>query len=398
MENQLRRSQRMEAIGILAGGIAHDFNNALASIITCTELALDETSNESTLRELLDVVLQSGLRGKELVRQILTFSRQTEQTLQEVKIDLIVNECLKLLRSTLSPAIEIRLQIEEELGLVFADPTQMHQIVMNLCTNAVHAIRKQPHGVIEMMLENCELDCQASTHFVSMLPGSYLRLTVQDNGHGMDQTTIDRIFDPFFSTKAQAEGTGLGLSVIHGIITKLRGTITVNSKPGHGSRFEVYIPRIMKDQVLIHADVLDKTIRSGSERILLVDDDVILVFSAERMLKQLGYCVVSRTDPNQALELFSSNSDQFDLVITDQVMPQMSGMELAYQLNLIRPGLPIILCTGYDPSAVYGTDETGQIADYISELAIKPLERHELAETIRRVLDNNLSNVELHNG
>lgn len=388
LENQLRQAQRMEAIGILAGGIAHDFNNALASIITCTEMALDEAADGSTLWELLDVVLRSGLRGKDLVRQILTFSRQTEQDRQEVQVDLIVKECLKLLRSTLSPSIEICLHIEENLGLVFADPTQMHQVVMNLCTNAVHAIREQGHGVIELKLKNCDLDGEAASHFANLDPGNYLQLSVRDNGHGMDKLTMQRIFDPFFSTKSHGEGTGLGLSVIHGIITKLNGTITVNSTPGHGSLFDIYLPRINKGNEIVQDKLQVEKTKSGSERILLVDDDVNLVFSTKLMLQHLGYNVVSRTDPRQALELFSSDPSQFDLVITDQAMPQMSGMELAFQLSRIRPGIPIVLCTGHDPSAVYGTDETGQIADYISELAIKPLERHELAETLRRVFDN----------
>lgn len=386
LENQLRRAQRMEAIGILAGGIAHDFNNALASIITCTELALDEAGENNLLKELLDVVLKSGQRGKGLVRQILTFSRQTEQQRQEVKVDLIVKECLKLLRSTLSPAIEIRLQISKGLKTVFADSTQVHQIVMNLCTNAVHAIRDQGRGVIELLLEHHELDHQQAERFADLKPGGYLLLTVRDNGHGMDATTLERIFDPFFSTKGQTEGTGLGLSVIHGIITRLGGTITVQSTPGRGSRFDVYLPVMQPDLEPIEAVAGEQPIPAATERILLVDDDQQLIFSAQLMLRQMGYQVVAHTDPEQALQLFTKEHDQFDLVITDQAMPQMSGMELASRLNRIRPDLPIVLCTGYDPSAGYGTDETGQIADYIAELAIKPLERHELASTIRRAL------------
>lgn len=387
LENQLRRAQRMEAIGILAGGIAHDFNNALASIITCTELALDEAGEGSMMKELLDVVLKSGLRGKDLVRQILTFSRQTEQQRQEVKVDLIVKECLKLLRSTLSPAIEIRLQIGNGLKTVFADPTQVHQIVMNLCTNAVHAIRDQGRGVIELLLEHDELDQEKAERFADLKPGRYLLLTVRDNGHGMDATTLERIFDPFFSTKGQSEGTGLGLSVIHGIISRLGGAITVQSSPGNGSRFDVYLPVMQPDLKPTEEVTPEPSVQSGAERILLVDDDHQLIFSAQLMLRQLGYQVEAHTDPERALQLFHDGHDQFDLVITDQAMPQMSGMELASRLNQICPDMPIVLCTGYDPSAGYGTDETGQIADYISELAIKPLERHELAETIRRALD-----------
>lgn len=387
MESQLRRAQRMEAIGILAGGIAHDFNNALASIITCTELAIDEVDENSTLKELLDVVLKSSLRGKELVRQILTFSRQTDQQRQEVKVDLIVKECLKLLRSTLSPAIEIHLQIGRDLKTVFADSTQIHQIVMNLCTNAVHAIRDQGYGVIELLLEHEELDQNKIKQFSGLKPGGYLHMTVLDNGHGMDSSTLERIFDPFFSTKGQSEGTGLGLSVIHGIITKLGGTITVQSAPAKGSRFDIYLPTMQSNDEDINEVVNEPVIRSGSERILLVDDDQQLIFSVQTMLRQLGYQVVAHSDPESALRQFQDECNQFDLIITDQAMPQMNGMELALRMSYIRPGVPIILCTGYDPTAGYGVDETGMIAEYITEIVIKPLERHELSEIVRRALD-----------
>jgi PAS domain S-box-containing protein len=388
LENQLRRAQRMEAIGILAGGIAHDFNNALASIITCTELALDTAeAKSSSLKELLEVVLKSGQRGKELVRQILTFSRQTEQERQEVKVDLIVKECLKMLRSTLTSSIEIRLQIEQRLGVVFADPTQVHQIVMNLCTNAIHAINGKGHGVLELELETCELDQVAAAQFVNLLPGSYLRLTVRDNGHGMNEATLEKIFDPFFSTKGLTEGTGLGLSVIHGIITRLGGTITVESKPDQGTRFDVYLPR-REEEISRHDEVEQKLFQPhGNNRILLVDDDENLLFSVDLLLRQLGYTVVAQNKPQHALELFQADPSAFDLVITDQAMPEMNGIELASQLAQIRPGIPIILCTGYDPTAGYGADTNGQIADYITELAIKPLERHELLAVLARVLN-----------
>lgn len=388
LENQLRRAQRMEAIGILAGGIAHDFNNALASIITCTELALDtEEVQGSSLKELLDVVLKSGQRGKELVRQILTFSRQTEQERQEVKVDLIVKECLKMLRSTLTPSIEIRLQIESQLGVVFADPTQIHQIVMNLCTNAIHAIQGQGHGVLELGLEACKLDSTDASKFVNLLPGSYLRITVRDNGHGMDEITLEKIFDPFFSTKRQSEGTGLGLSVIHGIITKLGGAINVESKLGQGTQFDVYLPSREEGEFRIDKVAQNQPQLAKNKCILLVDDDENLLYSASLQLRQLGYTVFEKSNPQQALELFRADSASFDLVITDQAMPGMNGIELSFQLAQIRPGIPIVLCTGYDPTAGYGADANGQIAEYITELAIKPLERHELVAVLSRVFN-----------
>jgi len=387
LERQLRHVKRMEAIGTLAGGIAHDFNNTLASIITCSEMALDETPEGSSIQELLDVVLKSGLRGKNLVKQILTFSRQGDQEPQEVQVDLIVGECLKLLRASLPASIEIRLNLGKELGRVFADPTQIHQIVMNLCTNAVHAMHGLAHGVMEIWLDNTDLDYHAVTGFGDLMPGSYLRLMVNDNGHGMDESTMERIFDPFFSTKGQAEGTGLGLSVIHGIVCKHGGAISVQSKPGEGAMFSVYLPRIDTPKQ-ITTDDTPVPIPSGKESILLVDDEEDLVFGTERMLKQLGYSVVAKTDPRLALKLFRSEPHQFDLVITDQSMPRMSGIELARELTLIRPDIPIILCTGYDPAASGAENGDGEPAECIRELALKPLIRGEIAAMIRRVLDD----------
>ncbi|MDD2271058.1 MAG: ATP-binding protein [Desulfuromonadaceae bacterium] len=388
LEMQLRRAQRMEAIGILAGGIAHDFNNALASIITCTEMALDSAKDDSNLNELLEIVLGSGQRGKQLVRQILTFSRQTEQEFQEVQLDMIVKECLKLLRSTLTPSIEIRLHIGQELDAVFADPTQMHQIVMNLCTNAVHAMRGRGQGLLELSIANYDPDEDMAAFCITLAPGSkYQRMTVRDNGHGMDAATIERIFDPFFSTKGKMEGTGLGLSVIHGIISKLDGGITVKSVVGQGTQFDVYLPTIANGQTLKKSEVNEEKPATGVERILLVDDDEDLLFSITLMLQKLGYNVTSQNDPVNALELFGISPYSFDLVITDQAMPNLSGIQLAEELAALRPELPIILCTGFDPTSSYGADSSRQIAGFITEVAIKPLERYELAQTVRRVLD-----------
>jgi PAS domain S-box-containing protein len=388
LETQLRRAQRMEAIGILAGGIAHDFNNALASIITCTEMALDVAEDNSSLKELLDIILRSGQRGKDLVRQILTFSRQSEQERQEVQLDIIAKECLKLLRSTLPPSIEIRLNIGKELEPVFADPTQMHQIVMNLCTNAVHAMRGRVQGVLELSLENFDPDEDTAACCITLTPGNrYLRMTVQDNGHGMDAETVERIFDPFFSTKGKMEGTGLGLSVIHGIISKLDGGITVKSVVGGGTQFDVYLPAIVSQQTLNQSDTIGEKPSNGAERILLVDDDEDLLFSVTLMLQKLGYNVTSQNDPIKALELFRKAPNSFDLVITDQAMPNLNGIQLAEKIAALQPGMPIILCTGFDPTSSYGTDSSGQIAGFITEVAIKPLERHELVQTVRHALD-----------
>jgi len=390
LERQLRQAQRMEAIGTLAGGISHDFNNTLASIITCAELALDEIPPGKPLQELLDVILKSGLRGKSLVKQILTFSHHGEQELQEVRVEVIVNESLKLLRASLPASIEIVASMGRNTGQIFADPTQIHQVVINLCTNAVHAMRGQPHGVLEISLENAEIVSGAPVinGLCNPPPGYYLRLTVRDNGHGMSPKVMERIFDPFFTTKNQAEGTGLGLSVIHGIVKNYGGQITVASEPGCGAEFSVLLPRI--DTVNPPEETaLSLGVTFGNERILLIDDDEDLALASQRMLHNLGYQVITWSDPHSALQMFRAQPGRFDLVITDQTMPKMNGTELARELALIRPDIPIILCTGYDLSLGGVTGSNGEAAEYITEIAIKPLERIEIAALIRRVLDSN---------
>ncbi len=395
LERQLRQAQRMEAIGTLAGGIAHDFNNTLASIITCSEMAMDDAQPGGTLQELLDVILKSGLRGKNLVKQILAFSRQGEQEKQEVRVELIVGECLKLLRASLPPVIEISFNLGRDLRWIFADPTQVHQIIMNLCTNAVHAMRNRPRGMLEIWLDNVEFDNYGAVRIGTLPPGDYIRLTVKDSGHGMDKNTLERIFDPFFTTKGQAEGTGLGLSVIHRIVTTHGGAITVASEPGEGAVFNVYLPGI-NPGTATETEESALPVSMGCERILLVDDEEELVFAAQRMLKRLGYNVDALTDPRQALELFRSRPNSFDLVITDHSMPHINGTELARKLTCINPGIPIILCTGYDNISNYAESD-GETASFICELAVKPLQRAEMAALIRRVLSE-ASQQEVTNG
>lgn len=386
LERQLRRSQRMEAIGTLAGGIAHDFNNTLASIITCSEMAIEEAPSDGSLKELLDVILRSGLRGKDLVKQILTFSRQGEQERRIVRAELIVGECIKLLRASLPASIEISLNLDKDLGMINSDPTQIQQIVMNLCTNAVHAMHKQGRGTMDISLMNLHLEAYDTVRLHDLKPGHYLQLNVRDSGHGMDEATMERIFDPFFTTKGQTEGTGLGLSVVHGIIKNHGGAISVESKPGKGAMFSVLLPCV---ESTAQPEICDKqaSVRAGGESILLVDDEDDVLFAAQRMLKQLGYNVAACSDPRQALQLFRDQPGDFDLVVTDQTMPHMNGTELARELTLIRSDLPVILCTGFDPAFSGAANNYGEPAEYISELAMKPLERREIAGIIRRVLD-----------
>jgi len=385
LERQLRQAQRMEAIATLAGGIAHDFNNNLASIITCAEMARDDLPEGSPTRELLDVVLKSGLRGKNLVKQILTFSCQGEQERKPVQVEMIVHECLRLVRASFPSSIEIHCRMAEHLGMVMADPTQIHQIVMNLCTNAGHAMREKG-GVLEIVMNTTRLEYDDIAGFPELSPGNYLRMAVKDTGHGMDRETMDRIFDPFFTTKKHTEGTGLGLSVIHGIVRNYGGAITVASEPEKGATFTVYLPRIegKGDPVL---DEPAQPVLRGRERILLVDDEQEVAYSGGKMLERLGYEVQVRVDSREALDLFRSDPGRFDLVITDQAMPGISGVELAREVTGIRPGIPVILCTGF------GHDLNGSLSPEkrheagIRELALKPLDRGELAGMVRRVLD-----------
>jgi PAS domain S-box-containing protein len=389
LERQLRQAQRMEAIATLAGGIAHDFNNNLASIITCAEMARDDVPEESPTRELLDVVLKSAYRGRNLVRQILTFSCQGEQERQPVQVELIVHECLRLLRASFPASVEIHCRIADRLGMVLADPTQIHQIVMNLCTNAGHAM-KASGGVLDITLTNTDIESCDLVEFPELPAGKYLKMSVKDTGHGMDRQIMERIFDPFFTTKKHTEGTGLGLSVIHGIVRNHAGVITVESEPNKGATFLVYLPSIeCPAEKTIEA--APGPVRQGRECILLVDDETDLALSTGKMLERLGYHVIVSTDGRSALDLFRAGPERFDLIITDQVMPGMSGIELSRELIRIRADVPVILCTGFGNAFSGALTHEERISSGIRELALKPLDRSEFAGIIRRVLDDAVS-------
>lgn len=383
LERQLRHAQRMEAIATLAGGIAHDFNNNLASIITCTELARDDVPPHSPVRELLDVVLKSGHRGRKLVKQILTFCCKVEQERQPVQVEPILNECLNMMRTSLPATITVETHVEQKLGVVMGDPTQVHQIIMNLLTNAGHAMRPKG-GTLEVGLSSVGLDTAAATGAPDLPSGCYLKISVKDTGHGMDAETMERIFDPFFTTKGHSEGTGLGLSVVHGIVRNHGGAITVHSSPGEGSIFEVYLPRIEQNQeeAAVESYLAPAT---GNERILFVDDEEDVIFSGRKMLERLGYQVVVGRDGQEALDLFRAEPHSFDLVITDQSMPKLTGSELTRELVMIRPDIPVILCTGLGQAA--GREiELGNDLCGIRDVALKPMDRNEMAAMIRRVL------------
>jgi PAS domain S-box-containing protein len=380
LEAQLQQSQKMEAIGTLAGGIAHDFNNILAAIIGYAEIASLHIGEAEKLKESLKEVMNAGRRARDLVKQILAFSRKGEQERIPVQISPIVKEALKLLRSSLPTTIEIRQDIESDTGIVEADPTQIHQVLMNLCANAGFAMREEG-GVLEVGLINLELDDIVTSLYPNMDPGSYLRLTVSDTGHGMTPEVLERIFDPYFTTKEKGEGTGLGLSVVHGIVKAHGGTITAYSEPGKGSTFHVYFPRVEREATT--EPEATESIPTGHESILFIDDEASLVEIGKQMLEHLGYEVVTRTSSLEALELFRAKPDEFDLVITDMTMPNMTGDKLAKELMQIRPDIPIILCTGFSGRI---TEEKAKGIG-IRAFVMKPLVMQDLAKTVRKAMD-----------
>ncbi len=383
IEVQMRQAQKMEAIGTLAGGIAHDFNNILGIILGYAEITLLSTPPATSVHNNLQQVVKASRRAKDLVKQILTFSRQGEQERKPLPVNPIVKETLKLLRAVLPTSIEIRQSIEEpERGafVVMADSTQIHQVLMNLCTNASYAMREKG-GILEVRL--CEVDFSRFdiARPADLNPGSYVRLSVGDTGPGMEQAVLERIFDPYFTTKGPGEGTGLGLAVVHGVVRSHGGAITACSQPGKGTEFHVYLPRMESKAAAEETESLP--LPGGGETILFVDDEMMLAYVGTKILKSLGYEVVTRMGSIEALDVFRAQPHKFDLVITDMTMPEMSGLELAEEFLRIRPGMPIILCTGFSAVA---TPEKVKAAG-IRGLLMKPLTMNEVAKKVREVLD-----------
>ncbi|MEJ2658351.1 MAG: ATP-binding protein, partial [Desulfobacterales bacterium] len=386
---------RMQSIGTLAGGIAHDFNNILSAIIGYTELTVDYLEKGSLPYNNLQEVLEAGGRAKELINQILTFSRQSEQDLKPLQLKVVINDVLKLIRATLPSSIEIRKDLTSDAAIL-GDQIKIHQILMNLCTNASHAMLEKG-GVLSVSLSEVELDPGFIAKHFDIKPGSYLKLSVSDTGHGMSAGLMEHIFDPFFTTKEKGKGehifdpffttkekgkgTGMGLSVVHGIVKSHNGTIHVYSEPGEGSTFNVYLPIIEKKlEQKIRAE---KPIPTGTEHILFVDDEESLINMAKQLLVSLGYTVTSRINSIEAFELFKTRPDAFDLVITDLTMPNMPGDELASKIMAIRRDIPVILCTGFSTRI---TEEKAKSLG-IKAFIMKPLIRKDIAETLRQVLD-----------
>ncbi|MCB2181709.1 MAG: cache domain-containing protein [Desulfobulbaceae bacterium] len=379
VETMFRQTQKMEAIGTLAGGIAHDFNNILAAIFGFAEIAKIETSENSVAQESLGKILDASKRARDLVKQILTFSRQGETSPQAIQVKPIIKETIKLLKASLPSTIEIRENFQSE-ETVMADPTSIHQIIMNLCSNAAHAMRENG-GYLDISLVNVELDQDFARVHPDIVPGQFVKLGVSDTGHGMSRDVKERIFDPFFTSKAEGEGTGMGLSVVHGIVKSLGGTITVYSDEGKGSSFHVFLP-IQSERVIVeHPE--EEPLPEGTESILFVDDEEFIVEIGPRMLELLGYTVLGKSDSLEALQAFQEDPGRFDLLITDYTMPKMTGIGLAREVKKIRPDLPILLCTGFN--AGLAEEEIRQAG--ITGFILKPVVRKELARIVRQVLD-----------
>jgi PAS domain S-box-containing protein len=381
LESQLQQAQKMEAIGTLAGGIAHDFNNILATIIGYAEMIeMFDVPNNDKVRERLKYILASAYRAKDLVQQILTFSRRTEQDKVPVTLAPILKDIIKFLRASLPATIKINARYEDNSS-VLGDSTQLYQVMMNLCTNAAHAMGEKG-GILEVNLSDVHFDSIDSGLQAELEPRAYIMVGVQDTGDGMTPDMLDRIFEPFFTTKRRGEGTGLGLSVVHGIVKGMGGAISVHSQMGEGSLFQVFLPRYegRKDQPV--SEKFARIVR-GKGRILFIDDEQPLVDFAREMLIGLGYEVVALTSSPEALEQFSQQPNTFDLVIADLTMPDLTGLELAEAIMGLRPDIPVILCTGFaDPAMAEKARKMG-----IAEVIKKPFGVQDFAESIRRVLD-----------
>ena len=384
LEQRLRTAQKMEAMGTLAGGIAHDFNNILGAILGYSEMALDKLPEDSPVRRHLQQVFKAGNRAKELVRQILSFSRETEREHHPVRIGQILKETLKLLRASLPSNIEIRQNIftREGQDRVLSDPTLIHQVMMNLCTNAAHAMREKG-GVLEVTLTEAVSTERFREKHPEAVVGPFLLLSVSDTGCGIDPSVLDRIFDPLFTTKSALEGTGFGLSVVRSIVESHKGVVEVLSEPAKGTTFHVYWPKMEEDRSTEKEEPPSPPPAPGNEHILMVDDEPALVQMWEERLSRLGYNVTVMNDGIEALDIFKRNPDAFNLVVTDQTMPRMTGIELSAEIMRIRPSMPIILCTGYSETVTPQDAETVGIREFL----LKPLVLSDLVKAIRRVMD-----------
>jgi nitrogen-specific signal transduction histidine kinase/CheY-like chemotaxis protein len=380
LEAQLRQSQKMEAIGTLAGGIAHDFNNILGAILGYGELALQESTEQSALRRYLDNVMHATERGKILVDRILGFSRSGLGDREPVNVQSVVLETLELLEASLPAGIRLQSRIVAGNAAVIGDATYLHQVAMNLCTNAIHAMRDD--GILSVTLERLQLTEVRALSRGSLAPGPYVRLTVGDTGSGIAPAVLDRMFDPFFTTKEVGEGTGLGLSLVHGIVTDFGGAIDVTTKMGEGTTLAIWLP--VAGEIALPEGEADRTLPQGSGQIIMiVDDERALVSLAEEIIAQLGYEPVGFESSCAALEAFRAKPSGFDAVLTDEAMRELTGIELAQEVRKLRPTIPVILMTGYG-----GGKLMSRAADVgINEVLRKPLRRRDLADSLARFFD-----------
>jgi signal transduction histidine kinase/CheY-like chemotaxis protein len=383
LEKQLQQSQKMEAIGTLAGGIAHDFNNILSIILGYAEMLQNDIEEETPAGRKLDQIIDAGDRATDLVKQILIFSRQVEEELIPLHVDIIVKETLKMLRAAIPSTIEISRNLSQQENMtVLASPTQIHQIMMNLCTNAYQSLEENV-GKIIVSLSSVTIGPDEKIGHDELLPaGKYVLLEVSDNGAGISQENLGRIFDPYFTTKSKEEGTGLGLSVVHGIVKTLHGEITVESVVGQGTTFKIYLP-FHNVQLSLRFDRDTDSLPGGNEKILLVDDEGNLVNMVHMMLEGLGYQVKSFTCAVDALYEFKRDPDGFDLVITDLTMPGISGDQFSQEVLKIKSNIPIILCTGFSNKIT----KEHALKIGIREFFLKPIQPAKLATTIRKIFD-----------
>jgi signal transduction histidine kinase/ActR/RegA family two-component response regulator len=379
-ERQLQQVLKLQAIGTLAGGIAHDFNNILFPIMGYTELCLDEVPEDSQTRRNLEEILKAANRAKDLVQQILTFSRQNGRERKSIRVQAIIQEALRLLRASIPKTIEIVSDLDPNCKPVLGDATQIHQVLMNLCTNAYHAMQ-ETGGRIEVQLTETNIDYEMTLKHLGIKMGPHLHLIVKDEGVGMDPSVVSRIFEPYYTTKEPGKGTGLGLSVIHGIVKNHGGFISVESTPARGSTFHVYLPTIEESTVIEDKEPsMPRT--GGCERLLVVDDEPQLLAMEKQLVERLGYRVTACSSAAEALKALEEQPDQFDLIITDMTMPQITGDQLARQAWKIRSDLPVILCTGY--SDMISEEKATEMG--IRKFLLKPVDKDELAVAIRRSL------------
>lgn len=380
LEKRMLQAQKMESLGTLAGGIAHDFNNILSPLMGFAELLKEDLPDDSPLHEYVEEILKATFRSKELVQQILTFSRQDEKEVVPLKLQPILKEALKFMRSSIPSVIEILSDIDTSCGIVLADPTQIHQIIINLMTNSFHAMETKG-GVLKVSLREIEV-LRGDQGFTKIVPGRYALLKVTDTGTGIPKKIIDKVFDPYFTTKEKNKGTGLGLSLVQSIVKSFNGEIKIYSEFGIGTEMSIYLPIHSQREPGIELSS-KKKIRRGTEKILVVDDEASVLKMEELMLTRLGYTVTPVLGATDALKLVINDPHQFDLVMSDVTMPAMTGLQMAEEIKHLRPDMPIILCSGFSEKL---SEEVLKKLD-ISGFVMKPLIQSDLAQALSNALD-----------